>query len=95
MMIRRLRKTARLVQLRATMRFGEALVLRSAPTAAGQPVYRLTSALVETRTMGAGVATRFTFGAVKKLHGVPYVDLVAATRRRPAGRTCGSLSPGR
>lgn len=67
--------TKRLVGLRKTMRFHGALVLRRAPTAAGQPVYRLTPAPVKTRRMG--VATRFTFGAVKKLHGVPYVDLVA------------------
>ncbi len=65
----------RLSQLRKSMRFGEVLVLRNAPTAAGRPVYRLTPAPVKTQTKG--VATWYTFGAVKKLHGLPYVDLVA------------------
>jgi transglutaminase-like putative cysteine protease len=72
--------TARMAQLRKTMRFGKVLVLRSAPTAAGRPIYRLTPAPVKTQS--AGVATRFTFGAVPKLHGVPYVDLIAQVATR-------------
>jgi len=66
---------ARLSALKKTMRFDGALVLRTAPTVAGPPVYRLTPAPAKKESLGG--ATRFTFGAVKKLHGVPYADLVA------------------
>ncbi len=62
-------------KLRGRMRFGNTLRLRLAPTAQGKPVYGATPRA--SKAVSEGVQRVLSFTNAKKLHGIPYVDLVA------------------